>query len=400
MWHACAPAALAPQAPADMHKECVRMKFASLRFAALSLLATLLLSGTSNIAMAKSTLLYIATQNPDGMGITVAEFNSDTGALTAPKMAIETRDPAHFTLSNDGKHLYMCNTGTPGGVSAFAVEKGGALRLLNYKESKGRGPSYVSVDGSGKYVLDANYGGGFVEVYSLAKDGSLDQQTAFVQHIGSSVNPQRQSKPYAHWFRTDPSNHFGLVADLGMDQVVIYKFDAKTGKLTPNDPAFTKVDGGMGPRHLAFHPNGKWVYGIAEIANEVMAFNWDGSKGTLTQFQSVKTLADGFKDPSTAAEIAVRADGKFLYASNRGEDTIVVYAIDAKSGELTLKQRTPSLGKVPRYFTFDPTNKWFIVSNQDGGNVAVFSVDAKTGALAPKGEPVPLVKPMAVVFLK
>jgi 6-phosphogluconolactonase len=142
------------------------------------------------------------------------------------------------------------------------------------------------------------------------------------------------------------------------------------------------------------------VYGIAELANEVMAFSWDGGKGTLTQFQSVKTLADGFKDPSTAAEIAVRADGKFLYASNRGEDSIVVYAIDAASGELTFRQRTPSLGKVPRYFTFDPTNQWFIVSNQEGGNLAVFSVDAKTGELAPKGEPVPLPKPMAVVFLK
>jgi 6-phosphogluconolactonase len=376
------------------------MKFPSLRFTASFLFAALLISGTSTIAMAKSTLLYIATQNPEGMGITIAEFDSDSGALSTPKMAMETRDPAHFTLSDDGKHLYMCNTGTPGGVSAFAVDrKTGALRLLNYRESKGRGPSYVSVDGSGKYVLDANYGGGFVEVYSLAKDGSLDQQTAFVQHTGSSVTP-RQSKPYAHWFRTDPSNKFGLAADLGLDQVVIYRFDSRSGKLTPNDPPFTKVTGGMGPRHLAFHPNGKWVYGIAELANEVMAFSWDGGKGTLTQFQSVKTLADGFKDPSTAAEIAVRADGEFLYASNRGEDSIVVYAIDASTGELTFKQRTPSLGNVPRYFTFDPTNKWLIVSNQEGGNLAVFSVDAKTGELAPKGEPVPLPKPMAVVFLK
>ena len=183
-----------------------------------------------------------------------------------------------------------------------------------------------------------------------------------------------------------------------MDQIVVYKFDAKTGKLTPHDPPFTKVPGGMGPRHLVFHPNGKWVYGIAELANEVMAFKWDAAKGALTQFQSVKTLADDFKDPSTAAEIAVRADGKFLYASNRGEDSIVVYAIDQKTGELALRQRVPSGGKVPRYFTFDPTNKWFIVSNQEGANVNVFSVDAKTGELTQKGEPVALVKPMAVVF--
>jgi 6-phosphogluconolactonase len=295
----------------------------------------------------------------------------------------------------------MCNTGTPGGVSAFAVDrKTAALKFLNYKEAKGRGPSYVSVDKTGNYVLDANYGGGYVEVYSLAKDGSLDQQTAFVQHEGSSVHPQRQTKPYAHWFRTDPSNKFGLVADLGTDQIVVYKFDEKTGKLTSNDPPAAKVVGGQGPRHLAFHPNGKWVYAIAEMANEVMAFNWDDRKGTLNQFQAVKTLADDFTGPSTAAEIAVRADGKFLYASNRGEDSIVMYAIDANTGELTLRQRTPSRGKVPRYFTLDPTSKWLIVSNQESANVAVFSVDASTGELAPKGEPVTLVKPMAVVFLR
>jgi 6-phosphogluconolactonase len=377
------------------------MKCASLRFAAITLCALPFFCG-SNIVMANSSLLYIATQDPAKMGITVAAFDSATGVLSPPKMIMETRDPAHFTLSADGTHLYVCNTGTPGGVSAFAVEskKTGALRLLNYRESKGRGPSFVSVDGSGRYVLDANYGGGYVEVYALAKDGSLGEQTAFVQHAGSSVHPQRQGKPYAHWIHTDPANKFALVADLGTDQIVIYKFDARTGKLGPNDPPFSKVVGGMGPRHLVFHPNGKWVYGIAELANEVMAFAWDGRQGTLTQFQSVKTLAENFTEPSTAAEIAVRADGKFLYASNRGEDSIVTYAIDASTGELTLKQRVPSGGKVPRYFTFDPTQKWLIVSNQEGANVAVFSVDAKTGELAMKGAPVTIVKPMAVVFLK
>ncbi len=377
------------------------MKSAPRRFAAQSALA-LLFASVTTIAMANTSLVYIASQNPDQMGITAAEFDSNTGALSVPKLVIATRDPAHFTLSDDGERLYVCNTGTPGGVSAFAVEdkKTGALRLLNHKESKGRGPSYVSVDGSGRHVLDANYGGGYVEVFSLANDGSLDQQTAFVQHVGSSAHPQHQTQPRAHWFRTDPTNKFGLVADLGIDQVVVYKFDAATGKLMPNDPPFTKVTGGMGPRHLAFHPNGKWLYGIAELANEVMAFNWDADKGALTQFQSVKMLADSFKDPSTAAEIAVHPGGKYLYASNRGENTLVVYDIDQRSGALNLKQRVPSGGKVPRYFTLDPTSKWLLVSNQEGANVAVFRVDAKSGTLAPKGDPVPLVKPMAIVFLK
>ena len=366
------------------------------RIAALSLLAVY-----TSLAMSKTSLLYIATQNPEKMGITVAEFDSATGKLSAPRMIQETRDPAHFTVTPDGRHLYMCNTGTPGGVSAFAIKdrKTGALELLNYKEAKGRGPSYVSVDKSGQYVLDANYGGGYVEVFSLDKKGALDQQTAFVQLAGSSVHPQRQTKPYAHWIRTDPSGKFVLVADLGMDEIVVYKLDHKAGTLTPNDPPFVKVPGGMGPRHLVFHPNGKWLYAIAEMGNQVMAFNWDSAKGALTQFQSVNTLDASFKDASTAAEIAVHVNGKSLYMSNRGEDSIVVYSIDAMSGELAFKQRVASRGKVPRYFTFDPTNKWLIVANNEGANVSVFSVDGGTGELAPVGEPVALVKPMGVVFL-
>jgi 6-phosphogluconolactonase len=362
-------------------------------------LSAALLTTFSSHAMSKNSLVYIATQDPQKMGVTLAEFDSATGTLSAPKMAIETRDPAHFTLSADSRHLYMCNTGTPGGISAFTVDKkSGALALQNYIESKGRGPSYVSVDGSGKFVLDANYGGGYVEVLSLNADGSLKAQADFKQHIGSSVHA-RQSKPYAHWIRTDPSNKFALVADLGMDQVIVYKFDASTGKLSPNDPASAKVNPGSGPRHLAFHPNGKWVYGVQELSNEVLAFNWDAGKGALDQFQAVKTLADTFKDPSTAAEIAVRADGKFLYATNRGEDTIVVYAIDAKTGELSLKQRVPSGGKVPRYFSFDPSNHWFIVSNQEGNTVVTFSVDAKTGELTQKNSIV-FPRPMAIVFIR
>jgi 6-phosphogluconolactonase len=254
--------------------------------------AALTVFGITTPSMANKSLLYIASQDPQKMGIALAEFDSETGALSAPRLIAETSTPAHFEITRDGTHLYMCNSGTPGGVSAFEVDrKTGALKFLNYKESKGRGPSYVSVDGTGRYVLDANYGGGYVEVLSLAKDGSLDAQTAFVEHTGSSVHPQRQTKPYAHWFRTDPSNRFALAADLGTDEIVVYRFDETTGKLTFGDGAKAKVPPGMGPRHIVFHPNGKWVYVIAEMGNEVMAFNWDGGKGSLSQFQSVKTLA-------------------------------------------------------------------------------------------------------------
>ena len=277
--------------------------------------------------------------------------------LSTPKMLIETRDPAHFTLSADGKHLYMCNTGTPGGVSAFAVEdrKTGALRLLNYKESKGRGPSYVSVDRTGHYVLDANYGGGFVEVYSLAADGSLDQQTAFVQHNGSSVHPQRQTKPYAHWFRTDPTNKFGLVADLGIDQIVVYRFDEKTGKLTPNEPPFAKVNGGSGPRHLAFHPNGKWLYGAQELVQRSHGVQLGWRQGRAHAVPVGEDTAGGFHGSQHRGGNR-RARRWKVPVRHRiaAHDSIVVYSIDANTGELTLRQRVPSRGKVPRYFTFDP----------------------------------------------
>lgn len=361
--------------------------------------AILTVFGITTPSMANKSLLYIASQDPQKMGIALAEFDSETGALSAPRLIAETSTPAHFEITRDGTHLYLCNSGTPGGVSAFEVDrKSGALKFLNYKESKGRGPSYVSVDGTGRYVLDANYGGGYVEVLSLAKDGSLDAQTAFVEHTGSSVHPQRQTKPYAHWFRTDPSNKFALAADLGTDEIVVYRFDETTGKLTLGEGAKGKVPPGMGPRHIVFHPNGKWVYVIAEMGNEVMAFNWDGGKGSLSRFQSVKTLAEDFSGPNTAAEIAIHANGKYLYASNRGEDSVVVYAIDEKSGELSFRQRVPSRGKTPRYFTFDPSNKWLIVSNQESASVVVFSVNPRTGELAPAGQPVTVNKPMAVVF--
>jgi len=365
------------------------------------LVPAVLLTALGNMSMADTSLLYVGTQNPEKMGIAVAMLDTDTGALSTPKLIIESRDPAHFTLSADGSHLYLCNTGTPGGVSAFAVEnrKTGALKFLNYKEARGRGPSYISVDRSGRHVLDANYGGGYVEVLSLASDGALDRQTALVQHEGSSVHPQRQNKPYAHWFGTDPSNRFALAADLGTDHIVIYRFDEKTGRLAPNDPASVKVNSGSGPRHLAFHPNGRWLYAVQELSNEVVAFHWDATKGTLEQFQAVKTLREGFTDPSTAAEILVRKDGRFLYVSNRGEDTLVVYAIDANTGELTLKQRTPSRGRVPRFFAFDPSGKWLVVGAQEGGTLGVFRVEEQSGELTPQGEPVPMPKPMGVMFL-
>ena len=334
------------------------------------------------------------------MGIAMSRFDAVTGELSAPKLVAPTRDPAFFVIHPSARNLYICNTGTPGGVSAFALDTStGALKLLNHKVSIGRGPSHIGLDRSGRYVLDANYGGGYVEIHEQLSDGSLGKQTAFVEHRGSSVHPERQTKAYAHWFGVDPTNKFALAADLGTDRIVIYRFDASNGLLQPAEPPHASVRAGSGPRHLAWHPDGKFVYAIQELTNEIIAFSWDSDKGILAELQTIATLPADFKGTNTAAEIAVHSNGRFLYASNRGHDSIAVYAIDKVSRRLTLLQHVSSGGKTPRYFAFDPSSQWMIVSNQDSDNVVIFHVDESSGAIKSHGTPIALTKPMAVGFM-
>jgi len=346
-----------------------------------------------------TTVLYIGTQDPAGMGIALAQFDSETGALSQPRLIAPTRDPAFITIHPDG-FLYVCNTGTPGGVSSFAIERtSGALTFLNHKPAVGRGPSHIALDRTGRFVLDANYGGGYVEIHERLTDGSLGRQTAFVQHSGSSVHPQRQTKPYAHWFGVDPSNRFALAADLGTDRIVIYRFDAATGALAAHEPPHASVRPGSGPRHIAWHPNGRFMYAIQELSNEIIAYEWDSSRGTLKEVQTAATLPADFDATNTAAEIAVHGSGQFLYASNRGHDSIAVYALDPSSGRLTLREHVATKGATPRHFVFDPTQRWLIVSNQEGNNLVVFRIDERAGTLKAHGDPVPLTRPMSLVFL-
>jgi 6-phosphogluconolactonase len=365
--------------------------------AVISLIALLLVSPMTN---ADSLLVYFGTQNADTMGIALARFDTVTGSLSPPSTTVATRDPAFMAFDPRGNHLYLCNTGTPGGLSAFAVERRtGALELLNHVGAEGRGPSHVSLDRTGQYVLNANYGGGYVEVHAIEEKGRLGNRTAFVQLTGSSVHPQRQTKAYAHWFGVDPTNRFALIADLGTDHIMIYRFDSSTGALTPNDPPFAKVRPGSGPRHLAWHPNGRWMYAVQELSNEVIAFAWDGTRGALTELQTTPTLPADFQGTNTAAEIGVHSNGRFVYVSNRGHDSIAVFAIDTQSGQLKLIEHVSSRGKTPRFFAFDPSYQWLIVNNQEGDSIVVFRVDPASGKLTAHGEPVRFVKPMGVAFL-
>jgi len=359
------------------------------------------LVGAPSAARAADDYVFFGTHVAGpGKGFSVARFDPATGALTVPRFDVEAVAPAYFVISADGRRLYTCNSGRPGGISAYAIDRPtGNLTLINRQPAGGADTSYLSLDRTGRYALIANYEGGNIAVFALAPDGGVGARTAFVQHAGHSVNPERQKHAYAHSIITDPSNRFAIVCDLGLDRVFVYRFDERTGSLAPNEPAFAAVAPGLGPRHPVFHPNGRWLYVVTEIGSSVLVFDWDPAHGSLRQFQSVSALPADFKGVSVSAEIAVHPNGRFLYVSNRGDDSIAIFAIDPASGRLTPLGHVPTEGKTPRNFAFDPTGRWIIVTNHGSANAVVFHVDGETGGLAPVGRPVPVPYPFCERFL-
>jgi 6-phosphogluconolactonase len=344
--------------------------------------------------------LYVGTRGsgPDA-GLSCARFDPATGALSAFTLAAKTADPGFFVAHPGGQHIYSCNSGTPGGVSAFRVDqRTGALTFLNLVGSDGRGPSHVSLDWSGHAVLTANYGGGYVDVVSIEPDGALGELTARVRHQGHGADPVRQSQPHAHCVRVDPANRFALVADLGLDRVYVYRFDASHGTLGPHDPPYATVAPRSGPRHLAWHPNGRWLYLIEELSNRVTLFTWDPTGGRLDAQQTVPTLPSGFGGENIAAELLVRSDGRFAYASNRGHDSVAIFAVDRVDGRLTPVAHVASGGRTPRYMAIDPSNHWLFVANIDSDTIAQFRIDQATGELARVGTPHRQPKPSCLAF--
>jgi 6-phosphogluconolactonase len=352
-------------------------------------------------ACGADTLVYFGSHGSGpGIGFSLAHFDPESGALSPPEFLLAAKEPAFFVFSPDGSHLYTCNSGSPGGLSAYAVEPHtGHLRLLNRVLAGGGDTSFISLDRTGRFVLVANYDGGSVAAFALRPDGAIGDWTAFDQHTGHSVNPRRQTHAYAHAIVVDPTNRFVLVPDLGVDKLYVYRFDETSGKLTPNDPAFVAIAPGSGPRHVRFHPNGRWVYLINEIASTIVALAWDSAHGTLTPFQTSTTLPAGFTGTSTCAELEIHPGGKFLYGSNRGHDSLAVFAIDQDTGRLTPVEQVSSGGKTPRNFAFDPTGRWIVLTNQDSSNAVVFRVDATSGHLTPTGDPVSVPSPFCERFL-
>ena len=312
---------------------------------------------------------------------------------------METENPAYLAISPDGKFLYAAGEIPHRGlVSAYQREPDGRLTLLNHADTGGEGTCHVSVDSSGHNVLVANYGGGNISCFPIKADGSLGERSAFVQFTGSGPNPSRQTKPYAHSIYADAANHFVYACDLGTDNVWVFKFNAGSGLLERNIPPAARVPEGGGPRHLAFHPGGRYVYVNNEMGLTVSVFERNPESGALMPVQVIPTLPEGVSGKgNSTAEIACHPSGKWLYVSNRGEDTIAIFAI-AENGRLTWIENAPAGVKVPRSFAIDPDGKWLVVAGQNDNKIAVMKIDPQTGRFSPTGHMTTVANPVCVLF--
>lgn len=357
-------------------------------------------------ADATSYLVYIGTYtDKDSKGIYAFRIGARTGDTQPLGLVAETVNPSFLGVDPGANHLYAVNEidefkgQKTGAVSAFKIDKtSGKLTLLNQVPTGGTGPAYVLTDRTGKYVLVANYAGGSVAVLPVSQDGSLGKVVSLVQHHGSGPKPN-QSMPRAHSISMSADNRFAVVADLALDELISYPFDAKTGLLNPNDARILKLPPGVGPRHSAFHPALDVLYVITEMESTVSAVAFDRADGSLRLLQTVSALPNGFHGVNNAAEIQVHPSGKFLFASNRGADTIAVFAIDANTGMLKLIENFPAGGREPRQFGMDATGHYMIIANQNSNQVAVFRIDSKTGHLTPTGQTFAVPSPVAVRFV-
>lgn len=377
-------------------------------FAVLTVCATMAASPV--LGAGGATFVYFGTYtgpNTGSKGIYVASFDAATGHVGEPRLAAESENPSFLALHPTRPLLYAVNEvgtfeGQEGGsVSAFAVDPvTGGLRLLNRQSSKGSGPCHLAVDRSGRHVLVANYGGGSTASLPLRPDGGLEPASSFVQHQGAGADPKRQKGPHAHMVQTDPKNTVALVADLGLDKVLLYRFDARRGRLSPSNPPDARLGPASGPRHFAFSPDGRDLYVFNEMTVTVTGFRY--KDGRMTEYQTLSSLPAGVPPAAgdSAAEIFVHPSGRFVYASNRGPNTLAVFAREAATGRLTLVEHVPSGGKSPRSFGIDPSGRWLVAVHQrsESGQVVVFRIDPVTGRLSPTGQTLDVGAPVSVAF--
>ncbi len=373
-------------------------------------------AGASDVAPAISTSAVQATErlwvylgtytHKTSQGIYRAELDLRAGRLELKGLAVALANPSFLAVHPSGRWMYAVGEMAQfqgkkqGAVSALAIQPDGTLQLLNQQPSGGAGPCHLAVDPTGRYVVTANYGSGSVASLPIAEDGRLREPVSTIQHAGASIHPQRQQGPHAHSVNFDPTGKLVIAADLGLDKLLVYRLDLTTGKLAPHQPAWVKVDPGAGPRHVAFHPTGRFAYVINELASTITAFTYQADAGRLEAVQTISTLPEGFTGNNTTAEVQVHPSGRFLYGSNRGHDSLAIFAIDPATGKLTLKGHASTQGKTPRNFGIDPTGQYLVAANQDSDNVVLLRIDAQTGQLTPAGQQIQVSMPVCVKFLR
>lgn len=354
-------------------------------------------------------LMYVGTYTEEGSqskGIYAYRFDSATGQLAPLGLAAQSVNPSFLAVHPNRHFVYAVNEvgnykgEKSGAVSAFSIDRTtGKLILLNQVASRGAGPCYISIDKTGKYLLVANYDGGSVAVFPVLGDGRLGEASAFVQHTGHGTNPERQEAPHAHSIDVSPDDRLAIVDDLGLDQTLVYPFDSSKGTLAADSAKIAKAAPGSGPRHFALSPNGKFGYVIDEMASTVAAFSYDAARGSLQPLQTISALPKDFTGHSEAAEILIHPSGKFLYASNRGHDSIAVFAIDQKNGTLTPIEYVPTKGASPRNFEVAPGGKLLLLGNEKSDNIVTFQINPQTGRLTPTGKALSIAQPVCIRFI-
>jgi len=354
-------------------------------------------------------IVYVGTfKREPSKGIYGWRLDMSSGKMDPLGLAADTMRPIFIALHPNRRFLYAVSRPTAvdrtnmGVVLAYAIDpKTARLTLLNSFSTRGIDPAYVAVDRTGQNLLVANFGSnagkGCVAVFPVKKDGRLAEASDFIEYSGTGVHPQRQQGPHSHAINVSPDNRFAFVADLGLDKIFIYRFDAEKGKLTPNSPSFVTLPPGAGPRQFTFHPNGKFLYVVNEIQSTVTTFTY--SAGSLKEVQNISTLPQGFTGANTAATLQVHPSGRFLYASNRGADDIAVYTINPQAGTLTLVESVPAQGRTPGSFAIDPSGSWLIAANQSSDSLVLFRIDPQTGRLTATGKSFEVGTPSCVRFL-
>ncbi|HJZ64824.1 MAG TPA: lactonase family protein [Candidatus Acidoferrum sp.] len=342
------------------------------------------------------------TTKTQSKGIYMFRYDAANGKMTALGLAAETPDPSFVAIHPSGKFLYAVNEGGKSSfVTSFSLDaKTGKLAQLNQVPSLGEDPCYITFDQSGKYILVANYTSGTLAVFPILPDGKIGEKTYLNQDTGS-LGPikDRQEGPHAHWIETSADNRYALAADLGLDQIAIFQFDAGKGALGPHIPPSAVLKAGSGPRHAIFSPNGKFLFVVSELSSTATSFSFDPKTGDLKQVNTASTLPPEFSGRNDVAEVAVHPNGRYLYVSNRGMDSIALFAIDPKKGTLSPRGTVPTGGKEPRHFTLDPAGNFMFVENQLSDTIVVFHVDALSGELTPTGDTLSVPSPVCLKFI-